>query len=85
MDILKIVENTIKTHSLICENDRVLVALSGGSDSALLLSVLCSLSKKLGFTVAAAHVNHKLRKTADRDEEFSKNLCDELGVEFYVK
>ena len=85
MDIIKIVENTIKTHSLICESDRVLVALSGGSDSALLLRVLCILSKKLGFTVAAAHVNHKLRKTADRDEEFSKNLCTELGVEYYVK
>jgi len=85
MDILQIIENTIKTHSLICEGDKVLVALSGGSDSVLLLRILCSLSEKHNFTVAAAHINHMLRDTADRDEEFSKKLCGELGVKFYVR
>lgn len=85
MDILKIVENTVKKHRLIDENDRVLVALSGGSDSALLIRVLCGLSERLGFTVAAAHINHQLRDTADRDEEFCKELCRELGVELFVK
>ena len=63
----------------------VLVGLSGGADSAALLHILCQLSKSLGFTVYAAHVNHGLRGTAaDADERFSEALCKQLGVEFYV-
>lgn len=85
MDILRIVENTINSHSLIADGDRVLVALSGGADSALLLRVLCALGSRYNFTVAAAHINHQLRDTADRDEEFSKKLAKELGAEFYSK
>ena len=85
MDISKIVENTIIAHSLIKKGDRVLVALSGGADSALLFRILCSLRDKYGFTVGAAHINHQLRVSADRDEEFARELAKELGAEFYVK
>lgn len=85
MDILRIVENTINSHSLIAKGDKVLVALSGGADSTLLLRALSSLKDKYGFTLGACHINHQLRETADRDEEFSRALAKELGVEFHLK
>ena len=63
--------------------DRVLCALSGGGDSVALLHTLKALEKKLGFTLLAAHFNHGIRgDEADRDEEFSKNLCLELNIPF---
>ncbi|MBO5059305.1 MAG: tRNA lysidine(34) synthetase TilS [Clostridia bacterium] len=83
MDILKIVQNTIKEHSLLEENDRVLVGFSGGADSTALLHILCTLAPKLGLTVACAHINHGLRETADRDMNFCRRLCEQLGVPFY--
>jgi len=66
-------------HDMLPEGARVLCALSGGADSVCLLSVL----REMGVSVCAAHFNHCLRgQEADRDEEFCRELCAGLGVEF---
>lgn len=63
----------------------VLVGLSGGADSVALLSVLCVLSEKYGFSVSAAHINHCLRgETAERDEAFSRAAAERAGAPFYL-
>lgn len=85
MDIYGRVENTVAVHGLIKPHDRVLVALSGGADSAALLHILIRLSKKLEITLAAAHVNHSLRETADRDMNFCRGLCEKNGIPFFCK
>lgn len=83
MDILRIARDTVNTHNMLCKNDRVLVGLSGGADSTALLHVLCGLKQEYNIEIACAHINHQLRKTADRDMLFCKELCDRLGVEFF--
>ncbi len=85
MNVINIVKNTIKEHNLIAPGDRVLVGLSGGADSVALFHTLIRLSAELGFTLAAAHVNHSLRETADRDMLFAESLCRENGIEFFCK
>ena len=67
----------------------MLVALSGGADSTLLLHLLHGASCSLGFPLYAAHVNHNIRteKYADeatRDESFCRNLCEKLGIKLFV-
>ena len=84
MELLKILLDTVKTHNLINKGDRVLVALSGGADSVALLHLLLEISEDYGFSIGAAHVNHKLRDTADRDMNFCKKLCDDLQVPLQV-
>ena len=75
---------TMREHKMLPMRS-VLVGLSGGADSAVLLNVLCKLSEKHGFTVFAAHVNHGLRgEAADADERFSTELCKQKGVECFV-
>ena len=55
---------------------RLLVALSGGSDSVALTFILRELAANGGFSVAGlAHFNHRLRPTADRDEQFCRELA----------
>ena len=77
------VEKYITEKELIVTGDRVLCALSGGGDSVALLHTLKALEQKLGFTLLAAHFNHGIRgEEADRDEEFSKDLCLELNIPF---
>lgn len=83
MDILKTVRDTVRSHNMLAKKDSVLVGLSGGADSTALLYVLLALKKEYDLNIAAAHVNHQLRDTADRDMLFCKDLCEKLGVEFF--
>lgn len=79
------VATAIRSRKLITPGARVLVALSGGSDSVALLLCLLELSRKrdLGFSVAAAHLNHRLRgKAAAHDQAFCERLCRKLNVDF---
>ena len=80
------VRRTIDRHSLCPPGTRVLIGLSGGSDSVALLFLLRDLAENGGFSIAAvAHLNHQLRPTADRDERFCRDLAGRLGLRIVVK
>ena len=85
MKLLNTLLDTIKSHNMIEKGDRVLVGLSGGADSVTLLHMLCEIPEKYGFSVGAAHINHKLRDTADRDMNFCKKLCEELNIPLEIR
>jgi tRNA(Ile)-lysidine synthase len=65
---------------------RVLVAVSGGVDSSVLLDGLAALAGELDLTLAAGHVNHGLRGAqADADEACAADLAKQLGVAFAAR
>ncbi len=71
------VERFINEHKLLEQGSKVLVAISGGADSVALLVAL----RKLNYPCEAIHCNFHLRADeSNRDEEFTKNLCERLGV-----
>jgi tRNA(Ile)-lysidine synthase len=77
------VRRTIQRHTLCPPGSRVLVGLSGGSDSVGLLLLLRDLAEHGGFQLAgAAHFNHGARPAAVRDEAFCRDLTAILGVPF---
>ena len=63
-----------------------LVALSGGADSVLLLTLLVECrARAFDFPLYAMHVHHGIRAgEADRDADFCRSLCDTLGVPLTV-
>ncbi len=72
----------ISTKDLFKPNDRLLLAVSGGLDSA----VLCELSYQAGYHFVIAHCNFQLRgEDSERDEQFVKSLGQKYGVEVVVK
>ena len=80
------VRRTIRRHALCPPGSRVLVGLSGGSDSVALTFLLRDLAPALDFTLAGvAHVNHHLRDRADRDEAFCRALAERLGLAILVE
>lgn len=81
--LIEKVKRFIEENSLIQEHDRVLVGISGGADSVCLLIILERLRREKPFKLYAAHLNHKLRKEADEEEEFVKKLCSNYGIEIY--
>jgi len=78
------VRRAIERDALLPPGSRVVVAVSGGSDSVALLELLADLAPDCGFTIAAvAHVNHALRGAeSDGDEAFCRALADAHRLRF---
>ena len=62
----------------------VLLAFSGGMDSAVLLDVLSKEAEQFGFKLHAAHFNHHIRgDEAARDAHFCENEAKKKGAIFH--
>lgn len=59
---------------------KLAVAVSGGVDSVCLLCWLAKLRKD----IVCLHVNHGLRKNADIETEYVKQLCKKLGIQCQI-
>ncbi len=69
-------------HLFSLEADPVLVAVSGGLDSVVLLDVL----HRLGAQVAVAHCHFGLREEdADADEQFVRKLAKQYDVPYFAE
>jgi tRNA(Ile)-lysidine synthase len=78
--LLDRVRQFIRRHDLAGCDTRVVVALSGGSDSVALAHIIRHLHAAGELRAAGvAHFNHQLRDSADRDERFCAELADSFG------
>ena len=64
--------------------DRLVAGLSGGIDSVVLLDLLQRAAKKIGFELAALHVNHQISPAAAAWARFCRAYCRRLGVALTV-
>ncbi len=61
---------------------RVLVGVSGGADSTLLLHILFDLRHELALDLVVAHYDHALRRGSPRDRSFVRAMAQGLGLRF---
>jgi tRNA(Ile)-lysidine synthase len=74
-------QDFIREQALFNKDNRILLAVSGGKDSVLMLHLF----KAIGVNFGVAHCNFNLRGAeAQRDENFVKMLSSSLGLPFYV-
>jgi len=75
----------INAYSLIKENDRVAVALSGGKDSLVMLETVANRRRRLPVTyeVMAVHI-HVKNIGYETDIDFIQKFCDNLNVKLHV-
>lgn len=79
----QIVTRTIDGNRLIPDSGSVLIAVSGGVDSVVLLHLLASLGREKAWQLIAGHINHGLRGAeSDGDEALVKNLAERLSLPF---
>lgn len=77
MDVRSVI---LAVASAAAHGERVLVGLSGGVDSVVLLRTLAAWG---GRNLAAAHLNHQLRGIdSERDAAFARELAESCGVPF---
>src|SRR6516162_5411719 len=84
-DLLQRVEGEIMNRRLLRRGDKILVGVSGGVDSMILLRVLKILSAKHKWSITVAHFNHQLRgRAAAADEQFVRKTAARVKVPIVV-
>ncbi len=77
------IKKYINKYSMLDKCSHVIAGLSGGADSVCLFMVLEKLQKEYNYTLHAIHVHHGIRGAeADRDLEFSRQLCEKYNIDF---
>jgi len=71
----------LKTQNL--ENQKLLLMVSGGVDSMVLLHVARQVVK--GENLAVFHLNHNVRAEAKSDANFVQNCCSKNDIKFYLE
>jgi tRNA 2-thiocytidine biosynthesis protein TtcA len=84
--ICRKVGTTMRDHSLIKEGDQILVGLSGGKDSMILLESLVERRSAVpfDFRISAAHIEAK-DIGYQIDKEYLNLFCQNLGVELHYR
>ncbi|MFR9602864.1 MAG: tRNA lysidine(34) synthetase TilS [Rikenellaceae bacterium] len=82
MKLVDAFKNYIESNSLATHDDRLLLTVSGGVDSMVLLDLFT----KLGYNVGVAHCNFQLRGAeSEEDEVLVEEQAQKRGVAFYNK
>ncbi len=71
----------IEKENLFPDNAKILIAVSGGKDSMVLVDLLL----KMGGDIGIAHFNHMTRRgESDRDQRFVEKFCKTKSIMFYT-
>jgi len=80
--MIEAVRSYIQAEHLFTAADQVLLAVSGGVDSMVMLDLF----QRMEMKFVVAHCNFHLRGTeSDGEEIFLRDYCGEHGIELYVK
>ncbi|WP_188360839.1 tRNA lysidine(34) synthetase TilS [Flavobacterium orientale] len=75
-------QNHISSHFPFLQKAKVLIAVSGGLDSMVLLDLI----SKTSIEFAVAHCNFQLRKDeSNEDEDFVKSFCQENSIQGFFQ
>lgn len=63
----------------------ILLGLSGGMDSVVLLHLMLSLAPRYGWRLSALHVHHGISPNADVWADFCTTLCTRYGIPLHIE
>jgi tRNA(Ile)-lysidine synthase len=85
-DLPQRIEHSIQNRKLLKRGQKILVAVSGGLDSMVLLHALKKLSAKHKWKITVAHFNHQLRgRASDADEKLVRKTAAEMQLPVVVE
>ena len=82
---IKEIESFITDHEMIKENDKVLIAFSGGPDSVFLFHALNSIKERYNLEISVIYINHNLRDDVRNDIEFIDNFTKQNNIQSYIE
>jgi len=85
MELFKKCEKFVSEKGIIENRDKILVSVSGGPDSIFLLYFLLYLRNKYNFSLFVSYIHHHLRKQADKEFMYVKEISKKYGIPFYYR
>lgn len=77
------ITDTINKFNMVSGGDTVLLAVSGGADSMLMLDYFYNNQKALDISIKVAHIEHGIRGQSSLDDaKFIESYCKERNIEF---
>jgi tRNA(Ile)-lysidine synthase len=76
---------TLLQRKILAQNQRLLVAVSGGQDSLCLLKLLLDLQPKWDWELAIAHCDHRWRSDSEANANHVASLAKNWGISYYQK
>jgi len=70
---------------LLPAHSSILIGLSGGVDSVVLLHLLHKLSTRFSWQLSALHVHHGISPNADAWSDFCADLCARLHISLHIE
>lgn len=67
----------LKNKDYYLDNKKIVLALSGGIDSVVMLDYLC---KNYPNNVRAIHINHNLSNNCNKWQKFCQSICNKLNI-----
>ena len=85
-ELLRRVRENVQRRQLFQRRQSILVAVSGGLDSIVLLHIVYYLAEKNGWQLFVAHLNHQLRgRNSEADERLVRQTADRLDLPAVVE
>src|SRR5688500_16618415 len=82
LDVVEQLLNHINRYALCNTTDKILVAVSGGLDSMVLLHLL----KAAGLSIGVAHCNFQMRgEDSQADEDLVRVTCAKFNIPYFVR
>jgi len=86
MNLLTEFNRIIRLKKLVHNHDKILIAVSGGVDSVVLLHLFINICAELNLELQILHLNHCLREDeSERDQQFVEHLGRQYNIPVIIK
>lgn len=78
-------KTAVVLEDLVEKNDTIIVGVSGGPDSMMVLDILNKARKAYSLTLHAIHINHSIRgETAEAEGKFVEDWCRQQKIDCHI-